>query len=214
MPPLFSPGYGISGYGSGQYGNSPIENLPIGYYLALITSEYQSPSAPNFRAFLTAMLQKFDDASQCLVTMDLAWDLDTAEGVQLDTLGKIAGVSRNLPFQPTGGGSPILDDDDYRLLIRAQIAQNQWDGTIDSLQAIWQTLFPGGSIQIFDHQDMSANIIMSGVFSSIVLDMINNGMIVPRPEGVLYNYGTSNLPIFGFDGDGVYISGFDDGKWA
>lgn len=214
MLPSLTPSYGISGYGSGQYGNAPIENQPIGYYLQLLSSEYQAPASPKTRTFLLAMLQKFDDASQCLVTMDLAWDLDTAVGVQLDTLGQIAGVSRTLPFQPTGGGSPILGDSDYRILIKAQIAQNQWDGTIDSLQAIWQSLFPGGSIEIVDHQDMTANIIMSGAFSSIVLDMINNGMIVPRPEGVLYNYGTSNLPIFGFNGDGVYISGFDDGKWS
>jgi hypothetical protein len=214
MAPSLMPNYGTSGYGSGLFGNEPIENQPIGYYLALLTSEYQAPTSPKTRAFLQAMLQKFDDASQCLVTMDLAWDLDTAVGVQLDTLGQIAGVSRVLPFQPSGGLSPILGDSDYRLLIKAQIAQNQWDGTIDSLQTIWQSLFPGGSITIFDHQDMTANILVSGAFSSIVLDMINNGLIVPRPEGVLYNYGTSNLPIFGFNGDGVYIAGFDQGKWS
>lgn len=112
------------------------------------------------------------------------------------------------------GASQVLDDATYRLLIKATIAQNQWDGTITGMQPIWQSLFPGGTIIIADNQDMTADIILAGSFSSIIVDMINNGMIVPRPEGVLYNYEFPTLPVFGFGEENAYVSGFGTGHWA
>jgi len=204
--------YGIGGYGSGKYGNDPIETLPIGYYLSLLTSEYANAS--KMKAFLTLMLKKFDDVSQCLVTMDTAFDLDYAVGVQLDTLGVIIGASRTVGFQPSGGVSPVLDDATYRIFLKARVAQNEWDGTIGGMQAIWQQLFPSGKIIIADAQNMSATIIMTGSFTSIIRDLVNNGYIVPRPEGVQYNYNFGSMPFFGFDLDNSFVAGFDTGKWS
>jgi hypothetical protein len=203
--------YGIGGYGSGYFGNLPIEVLPIGYYMQLLASQYQPPNSPKLNALLYILLKKFDDASQCLVQLDTAFDLDYAEGVQLDTLGVIAGVSRTVPFQPSGGVSPVLDDATYRILIKAQIAQNQWDGTVGSLQEIWQELFPGGTIIIADNQDMTADIILIGSFTSIIQDLIINGMIVPRPQTVLYSFVFGNLPKFGADLNNAWVAGADLG---
>jgi len=59
---------------------------------------------------------------------------------------------------------------------------------------------------------MTADISVSGSFSSIVKDLINNGMIIPRPEGVLFNIGIT-LPILGFDRNDAYVSGFDTGHF-
>ena len=53
---------------------------------------------------------------------------------QLDALGTLVGQSRQVPFQPSGGVSPILDDNTYRILLQAKIAQNQFDGQIDSAE--------------------------------------------------------------------------------
>jgi hypothetical protein len=209
-----SPGFGIGGYGSGLYGAEPIETLPIGYYISLLSSQYQPPSSPKLNAFLALLLKKFDDASQCLVSMDVAFDLDYAAGAQLDALGVIAGVSRVVPFQPSNSVSPTLDDATYRLLIKATIAQNQWDGTIGGLQPIWQQLFPGGRITIADNQNMTADIFIAGSFTSIAVDLITHDMIVPRPQGVLFNYVLSELPAFGFDLDNSYVAGFDVGKFT
>lgn len=110
--------------------------------------------------------------------------------------------------------SPVLDDDTYRLLIKARIGWNQWDGTIDGLYPIWDNLFPSGKIIIADAQNMTAEIIMSGSFTSIIKDLITHGYIVPRPEGVLYTYTFATLPIFGFDLDNSFIAGFDTGHFA
>jgi hypothetical protein len=58
---------------------------------------------------------------------------------------------------------------------------------------------------------MTATVIVSGSFTSIILDLITNGYIVPRPEGVLYNYVISTLPIFGADLNNAYVAGADLG---
>lgn len=213
MSTLPNPYYGARGYGSGGYGNEPVETLPIGYYQNLLTSQYQQAS-PKLRALLYLLLRKFDDVSQCLVSMDTAFDLDFAVGMQLDMLGQTIGMRRTVSFQPSDGSDPTLDDTTYRLLLKASIGGNQWDGTIDSLYIIWNQLFPAGQITIIDNQDMTANIFMVGTFTSIIKDLILNGYIVPRPEGVLYNYEFVTLPAFGFGFSPGFISGFDTGHWA
>ena len=211
MSTVPNPAYGVNGYGFGGYGNAPIENQPIGYYLDLLTSQYRPPSSPKLNALLYALLKKFDDVSQCLVQMDTAIDLDVAVGSWLDNLGATVGVSRTVSFQPTGGVSPVLDDASYRILIKARIGWNQWDGKIDSLYTLWVQLFPSGNIVIEDQQNMTANILVTGSFPSIIKDLISNGYIVPRPEGVLYTYFFGTLPYFGADLDNAYIAGADVG---
>jgi len=210
--PQINEGFGLGGFGLGPFGGEPVENLPISYYLGLITSEYQGSA--KFLSWLTALIQPLDDASQCLEAMTLAFDLDHAVGAQLDVLGVIIGQGRTMTFQPSGGVSPVLDDATYRLLLKARIAQNLWDGTIDGLQTVWKRLFPSGSIIIIDAQNMSADVVLSGAFTSIAQDLITNGLIVPRPEGVLYNYQFAALPLFGFGPTTSVIAGFGVGHWA
>jgi Protein of unknown function (DUF2612) len=207
-----NPVYGSNGWGAGGYGNSPIEFLNIGYYQSLRTHQYVN--SPKFNALLYVLLKKFDDVTRCLVSLDYYLYIDNAVGAQLDQLGDIVGAGRTVGFQPSGGVSPVLDDTTYRLLIKAQIAKNQWDGTIGSLQTIWQRLFPGGTIVIADQQNMTAVIILIGTFTSIEQDLIVNGYIVPRPEGVLYNYVFGEFPLFGFGDVPGFIAGFDTGHWG
>jgi hypothetical protein len=206
-------GYGEGGYGEGFYGGWKGPGLyPSNeYYYGLITSQYQS--SPKFMALVKACLKYLDDALPLALTIHQNFDLDTAVGVQLDILGMYLGVGRTVSFQPSNDISPVLDDDTFRILLRAKLAQNHWDGTIDGLQASWKLLFPGGVITIIDNQNMSVDVVCSGSFSSIVEDLITNGYIIPRPEGVLMNITFGNKPFFGFDYDNDYIAGFDKGKF-
>jgi hypothetical protein len=191
---------------------SSILSLPTGYYSNLLTHEYKD--SQKFIDWLTAFLQIADDVSQCLLSMLTAFDLDYAVGDQLDMIGQLVGISRTVPFQPSLGTSPILDDDTYRLLISATIANNTWNGTIADLYPIWNKLFPGGRISIFDHQDMTATIVLTGSFSSIIKDLIEHEMIVPRPQAVQYTYSFNGLPFFGFNRSDTFVSGFNTGKWS
>lgn len=202
-------GFGYGGYGGGNYGGEPIITLGIAYYLQLITSQYQN--SPNYLNWLGADLQKYEDIAQCIISFQKSFDIDYAVGLQLNIIGTNLDVPRNVPFQPSHGVSPILDDNTYRLLLKATQAANTWNGTIDELYPIWQNLFPGGTLIIIDNQNMSATIIIGAGFTSIVQDLITHGFIIPRSEGVLYNYTFVELPIFGLDQDDAFIAGVDLG---
>ena len=208
--PLFNQ----SGFGSGRYGLSdagPVFSLPVSYYLSLFTSQYRL--APNLNAWTMALLGPLDDITTCLGGMTEAFDLDTAVGSQLDTLGIILGQNRTVGFQPSNGVSPVLDDTTYRTLLRAKIGFNQWSGLIGDLQPIWKSLFPTGTIVIHDNQNMTALIVLTGAFTSILQDLIVNGYIVPRPETVEFTYSFGQLPILGFDSNNALIAGFDSGHF-
>jgi len=193
-------------------GTQPIQALPTSYYSNLLTSQYRNTT--QFNSWLSTVLNITNDITNCLQTITANFDLDEAVGNQLDVLGLIVGVSRTVNFQPSDSVSPVLDDSTYRILIKATIANNQWNGLISSLYPLWNSLFPGGSIVIIDNQNMTADIILAGTFTSIIQDLITNGLIIPRPETVQYNFIFGSLPFFGFDFDGVYIAGWDIGKWA
>lgn len=190
----------------------PGTTASIQYYLSLITSEYQN--SPKFLSWVTELLKSFDDSGACGITFLNDFDLDSAFGVQLDLLGQIVGISRTVNFQPSGGVSPVLDDDTYRIVLRAKIAKNNWDGKIDSLQALWKVLFPNGNLFVIDGQNMAITIILSGAFTSIIQDLITHDYIVPRPQAVLINYVLATTPIFGFDLSNTFIDGFDAGHWS
>lgn len=110
--------------------------------------------------------------------------------------------------------SPTLSDVDFRTLILAKIAQNQWNGQASSLYPLFQQLFPGAHIYILDNQNMTATIVLAGTFSAIQQSMILNGLIIPRPQGVLYNFSFAELPIFGADQNTATIAGADIGHAA
>jgi len=207
--------YSQSGYGSSKYGvadTGPLYSMSIYYYLGLLTSEYRL--APNLNSWLYDLLSPLNDTTNMFAGMTEAFDLGIAQGLQLDVAGQIAGVSRTVGFQPSGGVSPVLDDATYTLLIQATIAANQWDGTESELYPIWEQLFPGGSIIINDNQNMTCTIVLTGAFTSIIKDLIVNGYIVPRPEGVEYTYLFGDLPIFGTDENNSFIAGVDLGHMA
>lgn len=182
------------------------------YYINLFTSQYQM--SPKLLAWQQVLMQPIDDLATCIQTFNVQYDLDFAVGNQLDILGQLLGVARKVTFQPTSG-SPILNDSDYRTLLYATRANDLWDGKTSSIYNIWRSIFPAGNIIINDNQDMTAVITATGTFSSIQTDLINHGLIVPRPEGVLYQYAIGQAgPLFGFDTNNASISGFDTGKWA
>lgn len=181
------------------------------YYLNLIPSEHRL--SPNFINWLTFGIQKLQDDNSSALDIINAFDLDTATGKQLDTIGNLIGISRQLDFQPRSDISSVLDDVYYRLLLRARIVWNQWKGTIKELYEAWQVIFPAGNLLIMDNQDMSMDIVVSGNFSVMERELINNGLIVPKSEGVRINYiiieENSNLPVFSYGYDNEILGGYN-----
>lgn len=132
-------------------------------YTGLITSEHNQK--PKFMATVTALAGSYADLINSLQSMPTVFDLDAAVGVQLDAVGLWVGITRNIdvpltgvyfsldtagvgldqgvwmgPFDPSTGVT-ALDDDTYRLLIRARIAANHWDGTLAGSAALLGIIF-------------------------------------------------------------------------
>lgn len=169
-------------------------------YKGLITSQHRGK--PKYMATVESFLQYCEDIYATAVYLDDEFDLDLAVGVQEDVLGILVGASRELDFQPQTQPTSTLNDEDYRILLKAKIAKNMWKGGIEDLQTIWRTLFDEGII-IIDNQDMTIEVIIDKAPSNVVREMIARGMIVPKPQSVRINYNFFRTLEGGF-----YIGGF------
>lgn len=121
-----------------------------------------------------------------------------ATGVQLDILGKYAGVSR------TGQGFTqqiTLDDDDFRSLLQMAIAKNSAGS---SLAAIAQFIYDffGEQVLVFDYKNMKMSYLISNAVGSqeLIQLFITQGLL-PRPMAVqvpLIIYAPTINNFFGF----------------
>jgi hypothetical protein len=197
---------------------SPANYLDMIDYLNLLTSQYQLST--NFKTWLEKVLEIAEDGMEAANNMNNVFDIDFAVGVQLDIIGTILGQTRYLPFQPTDGSDPKLDDNMYRKLLKAKIALNHWDGQLASIEQKWQSIFPGTNIIIKDNQDMTIDISVTGDITSLIQEMIEYDMIVPRPQAVGVNYAwvLKITKIFAYDmgattGSTTY-DGYNLASWA
>jgi hypothetical protein len=138
-------------------------------------------------SLLEARLSLFADLWGCVDKLDVAFDLDNAVGNQLDVIGQYVGIKRLLTFQ-SKFEPPLLTDEYYRILIRAKIFLNHWDGTMEGIYNIWNNIFPDYQLQVEDNQDMSMKVVVSRVRTVFEEELIQHGYITPKPMGVLVNY--------------------------
>jgi hypothetical protein len=188
-----------------------VSNNNVQQYIDLVTSEHSNK--PNFIAWLTANISLIDDLSSMLDVFSAAFDLDTATGTQLDILGEVIGVAREVPWQPSGSVSPIMDDDHLRLALKARIAINQWDGTIAQIFAIWDNLLPTIYLTLHYNQDMTMDALIIGMTDSMSQDLVAHGDIVPKPEGVHINYAFPQNLIFSYGLENSVFGGYGEGYW-
>lgn len=71
----------------------------LDYYKRLITSEYRH--SPRFVAMVKKLVNYGLDLDDSITNMIVAFEVDNASTAQLDILGTIVGVSRQLTFEPT-----------------------------------------------------------------------------------------------------------------
>nr|DAV75730.1 MAG TPA: Protein of unknown function (DUF2612) [Caudoviricetes sp.] len=183
----------------------------IDAYLDLITSQHRVRE--KFMRTITALFTPSDDIFALAIELDDEFDIDHATGVQEDILGDFVGAQRTLPYQPDKGLSPVLDNATYRNLLRAQIAKNLWKGGIYDIKELWNTLF-GKGIIIQDNQDMSIDVLSIGIVDQITKEMVRQGVIVPKPQGVRVNYYFADRAVFGYDLETDTIKGYDHAEWT
>lgn len=199
-------GYGTGGYDSGQ----AQRYFPATYYQSLITSLYRN--SPNFNAWLLSVLDLGQDIGVFLDSASFAFSIGSARGDQLDRLGTFLGLGRTLPFQPSGGISPVLSDADYTTLLRARIYAIHWNGQRGQIYGWWNDVFPGTQIVIFDQQNMSVIVRISGITSTLWQEIISNHLILPETQAVEYIYSFGGFPVFGLDQNNSLVAGVDVGQ--
>lgn len=181
-------------------------------YLGLITSEYATKDL--FYQYVKTFLDEVSPVVDMLMSFDTIFNLDNAVGDQLDLLGELVGMTRNLPLSVTDIPS-TLTDDLFRTVIKARIYSNHWDGTYEGWVAIIQALYPNTSFSVVDNQDMTIDVyIIQTEEDATKLALLLNGYIVPKPAGVLVNYTVQEGALFGYDSDTSFIKGWDEGIWG
>lgn len=180
-------------------------------YLDLITSEHRLK--PKYIETVSKLIEKIEDGIVCAETYDFNFNLDNAQGSQLDILGEIVGAKRKLDFVPGGTTSSVLNDDDYKFLIRSKISQNSWDGSTEGLNNIWSEMFPDAKLIVYDNQDMTCSMLLLSSLSAIQIDMLMNNMLLPKPEGVSYEYSFISKTLFGYNKDDSQFGGYNIGYW-
>ncbi|MGM8450323.1 DUF2612 domain-containing protein [Enterobacter bugandensis] len=220
-------------------------------YTDLITNYHATK--PRFFDHVDLSTRPLIDISGATRGLVSAFNIDKAVGVQLDTLGIWIGRSR-IVSQPISGvyfsldtdglgfdqgvwqgpydpdlGYTTLSDDTYRIVLKAKIAINNWDGRNDSLPPILDAATAGSGLkmQIIDNQDMTISVWVfpETDISDVSLELIaaiKQGYLTIKAAGVWA--GDIETPsvetpsegnrFFGFDMDNEYIAGFDDGAWG
>jgi hypothetical protein len=215
-------------------------------YTELITNYHAGK--PKFVSHIDLSTRPLTDISNAMLGMISAFDIDNAVGVQLDILGQWIGRTRIVsqpisgiyfsfdtpgigfdqgvwqgPYDPDAGFTN-LSDDVYRIVLKAKIAINRWDGTNETLPDILDTALAGSglSMQIIDNQDMTISILVfaAGGLSSVSLELlaaIRQGYLTVKAAGVYAGQiltPSVGTQFFGFDIENEYIAGFDTGAWG
>ncbi|WP_048784598.1 DUF2612 domain-containing protein [Pantoea vagans] len=219
-------------------------------YTELITNYHAGK--PRFVSHVDLSTRPLTDASTALQGLITAFDIDSAVGAQLDILGEWIGRTRIVsqpisgvyfsfdtdglgwdqgiwqgPYDPDAGYTS-LSDDTYRIVLKAKIAINNWNGQNDTLPPILETALEGSGLkmQIVDNQDMTISVWVfpEEDISQVSLELIaaiRQGYLTVKAAGVWA--GDIQTPsietpsvgnrFFGFDMDNEFIAGFDDGAW-
>ena len=211
-------------------------------YLALITSEHSE--RPRFVDTVRVSVEPFAKLQEALRSLPRAFDVDEAVGVQLDAVGIWVGRSRRIN-EPIDGvyfewdglasvgweagtwkgefdpdeGIIELPDDAYRLLLKAKIAANSWDGTIPGAYAVWERIFSGSYLIIEDLQDMTMAVGVSGIpLSTLDTELLTRGYLPLKPAGVRirdYAVVPTEGVLFSWDLEtSAAFAGWDTGNWT
>lgn len=190
-----------------------MQSVYFDQYLNMITSEHRL--RPKYMAFVESVLKPLWDVFALLDNFNYEYMLEFAEGAQLDVIGAIVGADRNVKFL-LSDGTTRLSDALYRIVIKAKIIRNHWDGSLKSLYEVWHRIMGDElPLDFIDYQNMSCDIsVGTDIVSEDMFLLIHNDLILPRPVGVQYTYDYGIKPIFAFDDDQSYLRGWDIGYWT
>ena len=172
-----------------------------------VINEYRSK--PRMTKWLTMLPEIANEQlERALDQVYGSYDVDTVSGEQLDVIGRIVGVPRpisrgaaydvfgysgndtytNYNVAPYIGDGAMVDtplnNDLYRKLVKAKIARNVSDGTIDSIIELVEMIIDIKVTALIDNGDMTFDIGIASELDNTTEYLLNNFDIIPRPQGV------------------------------
>lgn len=155
----------------------------------------------------------------------MSYYIDTAVGAQLDVIGRVVVIDRSyesqIVFTPDArfgatrfGGlsarfnnrgetvSNEVSDAIYRVLIRAKIAKNNSDATLDGIVKSLSYITNSNPITVVDNEDMTFSVSFGTELTSIERFVFDTFDVVPRPQGVRFLGYTETKSILRF-GSGI-----------
>lgn len=213
-------------------------------YIDLITSA--NKGQPKYTEMLAAVGAPMFSLQRRTLEAPSLYDIDLAAGAQLDVLGQWIGLGRTLtapiegvyfswnteglgwnegvwrgPFDPETG-VVSLDDETYRVFLKSKIAVNNWDGRGSQWRELMSFAFAGTGtvVDYVDNQDMSIDVIVSGVPpSKLMLELMKRGYLSVKPCGVriggIFTTSQSGTPVFSWNANNTdTFGGWNSGSWA
>lgn len=190
----------------------------------MIPSEYedlliiQYADKPKAAATVALLVNQYKKVFDLLESFDINFDLDSAIGKQLDIIGKIVGISRNIegvipkiffgfslnPNARSFGNASFytldqekysstqLSDPDYRFFIRMKIAKNHAKVTMaDNDNRNLNSVILAmfdGYSYVVDNKDMTTTIYIENSPKAYLLPYLKSLNLIPSPQGVGIKY--------------------------
>ena len=170
---------------------------------------------PKAKATIEALAKMFP--TDLIMAVRDGFDIDTAEGKQLDILAKYIGVDRN--YTNSDNDAAVLTDEEFRVLLKLKIIVNTGTGTLYGIETSLYNLFDSG-IRVSENVDANGHYIMSLTYytrsswANVGLAAVQQD-VLPHPTGVGVNYSlAAETKYFGFieyiDQSHPYTTGFRD----
>lgn len=176
------------------------------YYSNLLILQYHNK--PKAKATVEAVTSVLPD--ELIQEVNNGFNVDTAVGKQLDTLGSIVGVDRSYIDEDE---YKLLNDDDFRILIKLKIISNSSNFSHKSIDDALYDFF-GNEIRMDSTGNMEMTYFVPKGKTNLILAAIQKE-VLPRPMGVRVAYiNEYDKKFFGFctyaNQQAIYKTGFRD----
>ena len=197
--------------------------LPSEKGIARLPIQFQD--SPNLKALITAIVKGFDDLEDTGDDLLTLRGLNTAQGVQLDGVGEIVGFPRPNTVNDDGrfgffedptargfgnpdnisvGGNFIdpvsilfpVDDDTYRLLIKAKIIKNSTAMTVDDTLRLINFVFDA-EVRYFLPVNLDPRYHIGKILSAFEIDLLDEFPVLIGIDSVNFETMYNDTP-FGF----------------
>lgn len=183
-------------------------------YTDLLTIQYYNK--PKAVGTIESFAKEYEKLFDLFESFENAFDIDFAVGKQLDILGKVVGINRNIPLvipkkyfdlenYPMGDKFELvitypikdkfeigytdlqLNDNDYRFLIRCKIIKNFLNGKrLTDIQLAIDFIFENKGY-VVDNKNMSFSLYLPIETNTDLLNVILALDLFPRPNAINYD---------------------------